>query len=225
MPDKPLVVCKLAFTTRKGRRGGNSTGSKEFKRLLKYFQYRDDRHGHIPQEAGKERWTDCGLGNNYRSILRSCEHLGSARLLAWAWVVSPAPDLMALVPEDQKESLVQELTEAVVEQYYTARDSDVPEFSYVLHDRSTGAGQQQLHTHIILPATVPEITGGRTAFDNRANKGHLALLQEIADQHLSHSLDRAIGPDWRQLRPTEWEMPSADRSDDLEAWFPREVER
>jgi len=225
MPDKPLVVCKVAFTTRQGRRGGRSTGSKELKRLLKYFQHRNDRNGHIPQEAGKERWTDCGMGSNYRSILHSCEQLGSTRLLAWTWVISPAPDLMALVLDDQKESLVRDLTEAVVEQYYTARDSDVPEFSYVLHDRAAADGQQQLHTHIVLPATVPELTGGRAAFDNRANKGHLALLQDLADHHLSLSLDSAIGPDWRQLRSAEWARPAPERDDDLEAWFPREVER
>jgi hypothetical protein len=53
---KAIIVPDLAFTSHKGRRGGKSNGYKELKGQLKYFQYRNDRDGHIPQEAGLERW-------------------------------------------------------------------------------------------------------------------------------------------------------------------------
>jgi hypothetical protein len=58
-------------------------------------------------------------------------------VLAWSWVVSPAPDLMALVPEGLRRDLLIDLTERVVEAYYTARGADVPEYAFVVHDRLT----------------------------------------------------------------------------------------
>lgn len=201
--SKAIIVPDLAFTSHKGRRGGKSSGYKELKAQLKYFQFRDDRNGHIPQEEGLERWVDRGLGQNYREILNRCGELASNRLLAWTWVVSPAPDLMALVPEEVRKELVVSLTEEIVEAYYTARDVEIPEYSYVLHDRWTNgdAPQQQLHTHIVLPATVPTVEGTRSPFDNRANKGHLQLLQEISTEKFEAALDRYVGPEWRTLRP------------------------
>src|SRR6266852_9094172 len=174
---KAIIIPDLAFTSHKGRRGGKSNGYKELKARLKYFQYRDNRDGHIPQEEGLERWVDKGMGQNYREILTNCKQLASNRLLAWTWVVSPAPDLMALVPEAARQDLVVSLTEEIVEAYYAARGVEIPEYAYVLHDRWTKATegtepQQQLHTHVVLPATVPTVEGSRQNFDNRANKGH-----------------------------------------------------
>jgi hypothetical protein len=58
--SKAIIVPDLAFTTHKGRRGGKSSGYKELKAQLKYYQFRDDRNGHIPQEEGLERWVDNG---------------------------------------------------------------------------------------------------------------------------------------------------------------------
>jgi hypothetical protein len=136
---KAIIVPDLAFTSHEGRRGGKSNGYKELKGQLKYFQYRDDRDGHIPQETGLERWVDRGLGQNYREIVNNCNRFSSNRLLAWTWVVSPAPDLMALVPERERPELVLTLTEEIVEAYYAARHVEMPEYAYVLHDRWTNA--------------------------------------------------------------------------------------
>jgi hypothetical protein len=66
-----------------------------------------------------------------------CDQLQSKHVLAWTWVVSPAPDLMALVPESERRQLVCDLTEYIVEDYYLQRGFDIPEYSYVLHDRET----------------------------------------------------------------------------------------
>jgi hypothetical protein len=80
----------------------------------------------------RERWQDHGLGKSYRSILQSCERLRSPHVLAWSWVVSPSPDLMALVPEALRRDLLIDLTERVVEAYYTARGVDVPGYAFVV---------------------------------------------------------------------------------------------
>ncbi len=233
--SKAIIVPDLAYTSRKG--SGKSTGYRHLKARLKYLQYRDDRNGHIPQDEGRERWVDRGLGQHYRDILKNCDQLGSNSVLAWTWVISPAPDLMQLVPEAEREDLVKSLTERVVEAYYTARGADVPEYAYVMHDRLTNAqedgveGLQQLHTHVILPGTVPTVEGARESFYNRANKGHVQLLQTITREQFAMALDQSVGPAWRAYRP-DLELPVALEpagvepeagGSELDHWFgPRE---
>src|SRR5437773_2397076 len=133
--SKAIIVPDLAFTSRQGKPGSN--GHKELRARLKYLQYRNDANGHIPQGSGLERWQDRGLGRSYGEILSQCGALGSNSVLAWTWVVSPVPDLMALLPEAQRAELVMSLTEEIVEAYYEARGVEPPEYSYVLHDRLT----------------------------------------------------------------------------------------
>jgi hypothetical protein len=237
--SKPIIVPDLQYTSHKGRRGN---GQQEFRRKLKYFTYRNDRDGHIPQHRGLERWHDYGLGGTYGNILKQCEVLSSRRVLAWTWVVSPAPDLMILLPEQEREHIVCDLTEAIVEAYYDARGVDIPEFSYVLHDRLTkaedGAALQHLHTHIILPGTVPLPDGTRQPFYNRKSKGHIDLLRSISSEQMTSVLDRELGPTWRQWRPDtepliaiEHELPDAALVDmrlpersELDFWFPRDLD-
>ncbi len=113
--SKAIIVPDLAYASRKGR------GYRALKGKLKYFQFRDDRDGHIPQEQGLERWHDRGLGLHYREILNQCNRLSTSSVLAWTWVISPDPTLIALVPEAEREALVINLTEEIVEAYYTAR--------------------------------------------------------------------------------------------------------
>jgi hypothetical protein len=192
---------------------------------LRYFQYRNDKADHIAHQRGKprpERWRDMGLGGNYHEILKNCQELQSENVLAWTWVVSPAPDLMALVPEGQRRDLVRNLTENIVTGYYEARGLDVPDYSYVLHDRNTAEGEQQLHTHVVLPGTVETLLG-REAFFNNKKEGHVELFNRIADAQFAHALDSTIGPDWRALRPELQEVKSPTLSE-LDVWFgPREA--
>jgi len=227
---KAIIVPDLAFTLHKGRGRNKAGGYGELKARLKYFQYRNDRNGHIPQEEGLERWHDRGLGKDYRHILNNCGDLASERMLAWTWVISPDPSLMALVPEAAREELVLSLTEEVIEAYYTARNVEVPEYSYVLHDRLTNEKEeaserlQQLHTHIVLPATVPTVEGARSAFDNRANKGHFQMLQAIAAEKFEAALDRYVGPEWRKQRPDLEQLPTEEPEmesglSELDRWF------
>ncbi|MHB8630023.1 MAG: hypothetical protein ACYDBJ_29055 [Aggregatilineales bacterium] len=165
---------------------------------LRYVQYRDDKHDHVPHRRGQprpKRWVDRGMGRSYREIFNTCHARQSQHVLAWTWVISPDPKLMALVPQRERRALLERLTEEVVEAYYEARGESVPRYSYVLHDRDASTGQQQLHTHVILPGTVETLTGTK-AFYNRLGKGHIALFNQVAGAELGQALDD-LGIAWR----------------------------
>ena len=221
---KAIIVTDFAY---KGpKRKGRGTGHQGLRATLKYLQYRDNRNQHIQQGEETERWVDHGLGQHYRAIFENCDKLQSKHVLAWTWVISPAPDLMALVPEDQRLDLVLDLTERIVEEYYTSRGFEVPEYSYVLHDRLTKPEDgseplQQLHTHVVLPGTAPLDGVDRAAVYNNKERGHDVLFREIASRHFSEALDRIVGPDWQLLREELEIEPEQPAPDDLDAWFPR----
>ncbi|MBZ0276216.1 MAG: hypothetical protein K8I60_08735 [Anaerolineae bacterium] len=224
---KAIIVTDFAY---KGpKRKGRGTGHKGLRSTLKYLQFRDNRDQHIRQDDDAERWVDHGLGQHYRAIFEQCDRLQSKHVLAWTWVISPAPDLMALVPEGERRDLVLDLTERIVEDYYTARGFDVPEYSYVLHDRLTEPDDgseplQQLHTHVVLPGTAPLPGVDRAPVYNNKERGHDALFRDIASRHFSEALDRIVGPEWQRLREEEPEIapeqptPTGNTLDD---WFSR----
>ncbi len=219
--SKAIIVTDFAY---KGpKRKGRGTGHQGLRGTLKYLQYRDDRNKHVPQDENAERWVDRGLGQHYRAIFENCDHLQSKHVLAWTWVVSPSPDLMTLVPESQRRDLLHNLTELVVEDYYTQRGFDVPEYSYVVHDSLTqpdeqGEVLQHLHSHVVLPGTAPLPGADRAAVYNNKEKGHDALFREIGSHHFAAALDEIVGPEWRRLRE-EQEALAPTLSDDLDAWF------
>ena len=212
--SKPVIIPDLKYKSRKRR--GRGTGPKGLRATLKYLTFREDRDERA-KTWGDERWADCGLGQHHRAIFANCDRLKSEHVLAWTWVLSPAPDLMARVPETRRRDLVMDLTERVVEAYYDARGYQTPPYSYVLHDRLTADGEQQLHTHVILPGLAPTVAGWEPLYNNRSD-GHDALFNDIARAECEQALGRTIGPDWRRLRD-EPEIPQD--IDSLDAWFPR----
>jgi hypothetical protein len=199
--SKAIIVVDFAY---KGpKRSGRGTGRQGLKATLKYLQYRDKKNNHLAQNRAYERWQDRGMGLSYGEIFRNCDALHSKHVLAWTWVISPAPDLLELVPPDQRRDLLCELTERVVEDYYTDRGFDLPEYSYLMHSAKTKPKdgeppQEHLHTHIILPGTAPA-SADRLPVYNNATKGHDRLFREIASQYFADLLD-ARGVDWRPLR-------------------------
>jgi hypothetical protein len=222
--SKAIIVVDFAY---KGtQRKGYGTGRKGLSSTLKYLQYRDKVQNQLAQSRDYERWQDRGMGQHWRDILKTSDALRSKHVLAWTWVISPAPDLMELIPEDQRRDLVCDLTEHVVEEYYTSRGFEVPEYSFILHDRETEAEEgsdpmQQLHTHVVLPGTAPLAGEDREAFYNNKERGHDSLFREIASRHFSDALDRIVGPEW-QLQRDEPEVaePSLPSIDDFDEWFP-----
>ncbi len=217
--SKAIIVVDFAY---KGpQRSGRGTGHQGLKATLKYLQYRDRRNNHLAQSRDYERWQDRGMGLHHGEIYKRCNALQSKHVMAWTWVISPAPDLMELVPQSQRRELLNELTERVVEDYYTARGFDVPEYSYLMHSAKTKPKdgeppQDHLHTHVILPGTAPS-TADRLPVYNNATKGHDRLFREIAAQHFADMLDER-GIDWRLLR----EEPQVERDEiDLDDFFSR----
>jgi hypothetical protein len=174
--SKPIIIPDLKYKSRQRR--GRGSGPKGLRSTLKYLTFREDRDEQA-KTRGDERWADCGLGRHYREIYANCDRLKSQHVLAWTWVLSPAPDLMALVPENQRRDLVMDVTERVVEAYYDARGYQIPPYAYVLHDRLTKDGDQQLHTHVILPGLAPTIAGWEPLY-NRKRQGHERLFNGIA---------------------------------------------
>lgn len=179
---------------------------KEMLGKLRYFQYRDDKHDHIHHRRGQmrpRRWVDCGLGDSYRTIFDACQTHQSEHVFAWTWVVSPDPAVMALVPEHQRRMLLERLTENLVEEYYEARDENMPSYSYVIHDRDASTGQQQLHTHVVLLGTVQALSGDRPFYNNRKD-GHIDLFNQLSEAVFKRELSELDIP-W----PTSKEMPVA----------------
>jgi hypothetical protein len=217
--SKPVIIPDLAYKS--PRRRGRGTGHKGLRSTLKYLQFRDDRHTRASQEQQRDRWQDRGLGAHYREIFGNCDRLKSPHVLAWTWVISPAPDLMALVPENERRDVVMDVTERVVEAYYEARSFQTPPYSYVVHDRLTKGGEQQLHTHVILPGTAPTVAGWEPVY-NQKRQGHERLFNAIAREEFEAALDRTIGREWRRLRQEpEVAQDIPQDIDDLDQWFPR----
>jgi hypothetical protein len=164
------------------------------------------------------------MGVSHGEIFKNCDALQSKHVLAWTWVISPAPDLMELVPVAERRELLYDLTERVVEDYYTARGFDVPEYSYVMHSAKTKGNdgeppQEHLHTHVVLPGTAPS-TADRLPVYNNSRQGHDRLFREVAAQHFADMLDER-GIVWRPLR--EEPKPELERDDgiDLDEFFSR----
>lgn len=222
--SKAVIVVDFAYKSPK--RKGRGTGHQGLRSTLKYLQYRDNRTDHLAQAQDNERWRDLGLGKHYREIFEMCDQLQSQHVLAWTWVVSPAPDLMALIPEHQCPQLVCDLTERIVEDYYTERGFDLPEYSYVLHDRLTEPKDddeipmQHLHTHVVLAGTTPSVAERLPVYNNK-ERGHDVLFRTIATRHFEEMLDEIVGVEWRLQREPEPETAITPDSNDLALWFPR----
>ena len=213
--SRAIVVVDFAYKGPKRR--GFGTGRKGLSSTLKYLQYRDKVQNQLAHNRDYERWQDRGMGHHWRDILTNSDQHQSPHVLAWTWVVSPAPDLMALIPEAQRRDVVCDLTERVVEDYYLSRGFDLPEYSYILHDRPTDdAGLQQLHTHVILPGTAPSVAERLPVYNNK-EYGHDALFRQVATQHFEMLLDDIVGPEWRRQTDVDL-LPD---STDLDDWFPR----
>jgi len=217
--SKARIVADLKYKSPKQR--GHGSGAKGLRNGLKYFQFREDYNTKASPDRLRDRWQDRGLGAHYREVFANCQRLKSQHVLAWTWVISPAPDLMALVPQGKRRRLVMDVTERIVEAYYDARGFQTPPYAYVLHDRLTKEGEQQLHTHVILPGLAPTVGGWEPMYINK-RQGHDELFNAIAHGEFEQALDRTIGPEWRRLREepeVAHDMPTD--SDSLDLWFPR----
>jgi len=116
----------------------------------------------------------------------------------------------------------------VVEDYYTERGFDLPEYSFVLHTAKTepdadGHVLDHMHAHVVLPGTAPILPGTapsvaeRLPVYNNKERGHDALFRDVATKNFEIVLDRTVGLEWRKLR--EEPEIAHDGSIDLDQWF------
>ena len=206
--SKPTIIpnWKYQKPTKGGHRG--------LKKLLKYVSYRENP-GHRPLDA-EVRWTDCGLGDSWKSVYEHACHFEGPYVLAHHMMISPAPDLMQLVPEDMRQEVVREVTEQTIETWHIERGLEIPAYSYCLHDRDTDDANslQQLHTHIFIAGTIDNGVGERQS--HRVNREQVVAdprsmsrednLHRIARQAFEHILDRTLGREWRLTREAELEI-------------------
>lgn len=147
------------------------------KKLIKYYQYRDEKNEHIPQQDEQGRatrqWIDLGLGKHYSQIMNQLEHeetddlkkaIGMRTL-----VIAPEIDLMQAIEPDRQEQVLAELTIATVEQFFEDADLPAPHYSLILHhgavsetrpngeeiDEDLKRGDMPyLHAHVVLSPTL-----------------------------------------------------------------------
>jgi len=125
---KPTIIPKWGyFKPSKGAHRG-------LKRMLKYVSFRENPE-HFVLES-HERWTDCGLGDNWKEVYANLVDMKGPYILAHNMLILPAPDLMELVPDDLKHEVVREVTERTIETWHIERGLAVPEWSYVLERRT-----------------------------------------------------------------------------------------
>jgi hypothetical protein len=180
--------------------------AKRMKNLLGYLTYRDSRDDYVPQVSGVERWVDHGLGKSVTQIANNCEGYQSEHVLLFSLVVNPNPDLIRMVPHEQREGLVRLLTERTIEGFFDARGIDTRvEYAYVAHHRNTDGeqapNQHDPHTHVVLPGTYYDADEGRRrALYFSKNKGidHIEMLHNITQENMTDLMDRYAGRDWEQ---------------------------
>jgi hypothetical protein len=176
------------------------------KQLLGYLTYRDSRDQGAKMVAGQERWVDHGMGGSVAAIVQRCDDLRSQHVLTFSLVVNPNPQLVAMIPHEQRDQFVRELTERTVDGFFEARGLDTGcEYSYVLHHRESddpqAPGQHNPHTHVVLPGTVwSEEHGERINlyFSQSKKVNHIEMLHDVTEQHLADMLDHYVGLDWER---------------------------
>lgn len=192
---------------------------------LRYFQYRDDRHEHIPQR-GARRWMDRGLGASYGRIQNTCEALATTSLKknvsARTLVISPEVAFMEALPEDRREPVLAELTDLTLERWFDAMELPTPEYSYVMHrgqskaerpdgrEKDVPGEREFLHSHVVLAATVPGLEQAREKY--WVGQRQMPLLHAAARESMSELWTRELG----QERVQELDHDLRERTQRLE---------
>jgi hypothetical protein len=200
MDRKQMCVANLQY------KKPSSDGAKQSKNLLRYLTYRESRDEKARHVAGRERWTDHGMGGSVGEIVQRCDDLKSEHVLTFSLVCNPNPDLIAMVAPEDRELFVRELTENMVNGFFDERGLDTGiEFSYVLHHRLTDdpqtPGLHDPHTHIVLPGTVYNEEHGQRVplfFSRNRKVNHIEILHDVTERTMTEQMGRYVGPDWEQ---------------------------
>jgi hypothetical protein len=184
----------------------SADGAKQSKNLLRYLTYRESRDEAARHVAGRERWTDHGMGGSVAEIVQHCDDLKSEHVLTFSLVCNPNPDLIGMVALEEREQFVRELTESVVNGFFDERGLDTGiEFSYVMHHRLTddpqAPGLHNPHTHIVLPGTVYDEEHGQRVplfFSRNRKVNHIDMLHDVTERTMVTQMERYVGLGWEQ---------------------------
>lgn len=174
--------------------------------LLKYLTYRESRYEKARQSGGRDRWLDRGMGGSVAEIADRCDAYRSDHVLLFNVVINPQPDLIRMVPYEQRGQFVLQLTERTMNDFFDARGIDTGvEWSAVLHHRKTDGeeapGQHNPHTHVVLPGTYYDADEGRRRplyFSRNKQVNHIEMLHRITENTMSDLMDHYAGRDWEQ---------------------------
>lgn len=179
---------------------------KRMKNLLKYLTYRESRDEKARHAGGQERWMNHGMGKSATEIAERCEAYQSEHVLLFSVVINPNADLIRMVPPENREQFVKQLTERTMNNFFDARGIDTGvEWSSVFHHRMTDGeeapGQHNPHTHIVLPGTYYDADEGRRKplyFSRNKNVNHIEMLHEVTQTNMVDLMDRYAGREWEQ---------------------------
>lgn len=186
----------------------------DFVGRLKYYQYRDDKHNHVPQQDVDgntvQRYVDCGLGSHYAAIHQRTADLAtdtmrnpSKNVTARLLMLGPEPELMHAIPEDDRQAVLEEYTEAVVDRWFEAMDTPgQPDYSYVVHEaepsdempggeaKDVPQDKSYLHSHVVLAATTDN---GLEREKYWVGKDEIRQLHETGRQEMKRIWTRELG--------------------------------
>ena len=125
-------------------------------------------------------------------------------MLIFSLVINPNPALIEMIPHDQREEFVRDLTEQTVDDFFAARGIDTGvEMSYVVHHRQTDdTGHHNPHAHVVLPGTTYDADEGRRVplyFSRNKHVNHIDLLHAITEQNMEVLLEHHLGLEWERL--------------------------
>jgi len=180
--------------------------AKRMKNLLGYLTYRESATEKARQAGGRDRWMDRGMGGSVAEIADRCDAYQSEHVLLFSLVINPNTDLIRMVPLEKREQFVRQLTEHTMNSFFDARGIDTGvEWSAVLHHRKTDGieapGQDNPHTHVVLPGTYYDADEGRRKplyFSRNKAVNHIDMLHEVTQEQMADLMDRYAGPDWEQ---------------------------
>ena len=170
------------------------------------LSYRESRTEKARHAGGRERWLDRGMGSSVAEIAERCDAHQSEHVLMFSLIINPNVDLIRMVPPEQREQFVRQLTERTMNDFFDARGIDTGvEWSAVLHHRQTDGneapGQHNPHTHIILPGTYYDADEGRRKplyFSRNREVNHIDMLHEVTQNNMVNLMERYAGRDWEQ---------------------------
>ena len=179
---------------------------KRMKNLLKYLTYRESRDEKARHAGGQERWMNRGMGQSATEIAERCEAYQSEHVLLFSVVINPNVDLIRMVPPENREQFVKQLTERTMNNFFDTRGIDTGvEWSAVLHHRKTDGeeapGQHNPHTHVVLPGTYYDADEGRRKplyFSRNKSVDHIDMLHDATQTNMADLMDHYAGRDWEQ---------------------------